>query len=113
MKRCRIARRFAWAAVPRNTPLQATSGPTWVTKVFHLLLQSFPRARRAASPPIPTPGGLTAASEHRRGGVRRAGVHRPGNAAHVYRLAWPTASPATPLTTSSLATNGAVSEVRP
>jgi hypothetical protein len=112
MSNRRIARRIALAATVENVCAQGVSAPTLATKVFHLLLSSFPRAGRAAQRRwVAEREPVTVASERAEGRPRGAGVQPCQDPAPSRRLASRPAPRVTPFATPTLATNGGGSEV--
>lgn len=110
MSNCRIARRIALTAQVNNRCTQAVSAQSLATKVLHLLLQPFPFSGPAVRRRLVPTEYPRVASERAGGLPRRAGVRLRPEGAASRRLAWPAASPVTPFTTSSLATNDEASE---
>lgn len=97
MSECRIARRVAWGTHPENPPTHGGIGATWATKVFHWLFPfSACGAGRCGRPVARLRGCVLpltgVGSPHGRGGERRVG--------------WTRGDEITPLTLSSLTTNG-------
>lgn len=110
MSSCRVARRVVLTVQVDNRCTQAVTAQTLATKVFHLLLQPFPFGGRAAQRWLAHTEYPGVASEHAESRPRRAGVRLWPEGAVTRRLAWCSASPETPFTTSSLTTNDEVSE---